>query len=86
MEAQLFDLLRIVVETALSFMVPLILGVTLASLLVGILQAVTSIREETISFAGRATAVFVIISSFGPSLVDRIRSLAEQAWSGGITP
>ncbi len=86
METQLFDMLRLVVETSLSFMVPLLIGVTVASLFVGTLQAVTSIREETISFAGRAVAVFVVISFFGPALVDRIRYIAEQAWSGSVFP
>lgn len=59
-EIQLFDVLRLAVSTAATMSAPL-LGVALVvGLAVGLLQALTSVQEQTLTFVPKAAAMLVV--------------------------
>lgn len=58
------DLMRSAVQTALVIAAPMLIAALLVGLVVGLLQAVTSIQEQTLTFIPKLlvmTAVFVAL-------------------------
>lgn len=86
METWLYELYRLHLESIVAFLIPLVIAAIIVGLIIGLLQAFTSIKEESISYAGKLLAVFVVLLMYGSQYAERLKDLAVQAWSGGLNP
>ena len=86
MEGWLYDLYRLHLESTLSFLIPLFLCMIIVGIILGLIKIFTSIKDHSISYAGRLLALSIVLMMFGASLFDRLQELATRAWSGGLTP
>jgi len=59
--AQVLDILRDLLYTAVLLALPTLLASLLVGLVISILQTITSIQEQTLSFAPRLVAVAVVM-------------------------
>ncbi len=81
------DLLRSAIQTALVIAAPMLIAALLVGLVVGLLQAVTSIQEQTLTFIPKLlvmTGIFVallpwILSQLVEYLASIIKSLPTLA-------
>jgi|GEM_PF-3528062 len=86
MDTWLYELYRLHLESLLGFLTPLVIAAALVGLVMGLLQSFTSIKEDSISYAGKILAVFFVMLMYGAQYAERLRDLAIQAWSGGLNP
>ena len=68
-EAELLDILRDGVYTALLISAPPILSALLVGVLVSLFQALTSLQEQTIAFVPKIIAVFMSLVIFAPFMM-----------------
>jgi len=61
--------------TLLFLMAPPILAALVVGLVVGIIQAATSVNEMTLSFVPKIVVVFLVMGLLGPFMLDRCRVL-----------
>jgi flagellar biosynthesis protein FliQ len=66
------DLGRQAAAAALVLGGPLLASALLVGLVVGLLQAITQVQEQTVSFVPKLVAVLVVLSLMLPWLVDRM--------------
>lgn len=59
-DAQLFDILRQALWTAVVISMPLLTVALVAGLIVGLFQALTSIQETTLTFVPKVAAMMVV--------------------------
>lgn len=86
MDTWIYELYRLHLESMVGFLTPLVVAAVLVGIVVGLLQAFTSIKEESISYAGKLLAVFLVLLMYGAQYAERMKDLAVQAWSGGLNP
>ncbi len=86
METWLFEILRAVTEVSLSFILPSVGICLFITIIVGLLQAFTNIKDEAIAYAGKLLGVGLVIIIFAGGFSESLRELAIKAWSGGFTP
>ena len=68
------EFLRMLIVTALKVTAPVLLAAIIVGVVVGLLQAVTSIQESTLSFAPKLLAVGAVVIASAPWM---IRELME---------
>ncbi len=68
-EAELLDILRDGVFTALLIAAPPILSALTVGVIVSLIQALTSLQEQTIAFVPKIIAVFVSLIVFAPFMM-----------------
>ncbi len=68
-EAELLDILRDGVETALMIIAPPVLSALIVGVGISLLQALTSLQEQTIAFIPKIVAVFVSLIFFMPFML-----------------
>ena len=61
--------------TLLYLMAPPILTALVVGLVIGVVQAATSVNEMTLSFVPKIVAVFLVMGFLGPLMLDRCRVL-----------
>ena len=83
MDPEFYSILRLAAGAALLMMVPILIVSIGAGLLGGVLQTVTSIKEETVSYTLKLVALVLLITFLSQRYVDAIVALALQAWRGG---
>jgi len=82
-DPEFYSILRLAAGAALLMMVPILIVSIGAGLLGGVLQTVTSIKEETVSYTLKLVALVLLITFLSQRYVDAIVALALQAWRGG---
>ena len=72
----------LIVTTKVAF--PILAAALLAGLLVGVLQAATSIQEMTLTFVPKILVIFVAIILFLPFMMTTVVEFSQQLFVGCI--
>ena len=80
-EGQVLDLARDAVYTIIVSSAPLLLISLAVGLIVSIIQTVTSIQEQTLTFVTKILAVFAGLLLFGSWILKNLTTLIETLWS-----
>ncbi len=72
-EAELLDILRDGVATALFIVAPPLLSALFVGVTVSLIQALTSLQEQTIAFIPKIIAVFVSLVIFMPFMLHTLQ-------------
>ena len=80
-EGQVLDLARDAVYTIIVSSAPLLLISLAVGLIVSIIQTVTSIQEQTLTFVPKILAVFAGLLLFGSWILKNLTRLIETLWS-----
>ena len=80
-EGQVLDLARDAVYTIIVSSAPLLLISLAVGLIVSIIQTVTSIQEQTLTFVPKILAVFAGLLLFGSWILKNLTTLIEALWS-----
>jgi flagellar biosynthesis protein FliQ len=75
------DLMRQVLLVALMVMAPPLLTALVLGLCVGLLQAVTSIQEQTLSFVPKIVGIVVMVIMLGPWMLRTLVDMASGLFS-----
>lgn len=59
---------------------PILIVAISVGLVISILQAITSIQEQTLTFVPKIVAIFIIIVLLGPWMVTHITDFTESLW------
>ena len=68
-ETELLDIMRDAVRTALVICAPPVLSALIVGVAVSLVQALTSLQEQTIAFIPKIIAVFVSLIVFAPFML-----------------
>ncbi|MEC7291318.1 MAG: flagellar biosynthetic protein FliQ [Pseudomonadota bacterium] len=87
-ESEIFEVLRASLWTGVLMGLP-ILGVTLVlGFLIGLVQALTSVQEMTLTFVPKIVAIFIGLLAFTPLMYTVVKRLSDRAFdlivSGGL--
>jgi flagellar biosynthesis protein FliQ len=66
------DLLRSAIQTALVIAAPMLVAALLVGLIVGLLQAVTSIQEQTLTFIPKLLVMTIVFVALLPWILSRL--------------
>lgn len=69
---QSIEVLRQLISTSLMVVSPILLGSLLVGLVVSLLQSVTSIQEQTLSFVPKLLAVSLVIVLWAPWILRQL--------------
>ncbi|MCB0358051.1 MAG: flagellar biosynthetic protein FliQ [Bdellovibrionales bacterium] len=61
--------------------VPVLAAVFVAALVVAMLQTMTQLTDDSISFIGRVAAAAFALSLFGAGMMERVQQFAATLWS-----
>jgi flagellar biosynthetic protein FliQ len=76
--------LDVAVETIWTIIItsaPLLIVSLIVGLVISIFQAVTSIQEQTLTFAPKILAIFICILIFGPFILNTIVEFMTELWN-----
>lgn len=59
---------------------PVLLVAVGVGLIISILQAVTSIQEQTLTFVPKIIAILVVLIFFGPWMITQMLNFTENLW------
>ena len=79
MEDAIVDLLRQMLWMSIVLSAPVLLTALVVGLIIGLLQAVTSIQEQTLSFVPKIVAIGVIVAITGSWMIGKL-----VAYSAGL--
>ncbi len=82
MDSTVYDLFFAGTRILFLFIIPVILGASIAGLLASSLQAVTTIRDEVILYAVKIMAVTVVLYFTLPGFIESLLELAKISFSG----
>ncbi|MEM9988966.1 MAG: flagellar biosynthetic protein FliQ [Pseudomonadota bacterium] len=77
-DAQIVDLARDAVMTAAFMASPLLISALVAGLVVGLLQALTSVQELTLTFVPKVAVMLVVFSLSASFMVGLVLRLFEE--------
>jgi flagellar biosynthetic protein FliQ len=80
-ENVIIDIARQAVYLIIKTSAPMLLGSLVIGLIVSILQTVTSIQEQTLTFVPKLIAVFLIIILFGGWIINSLREYTIELFS-----
>ena len=72
------SLLRLAIWHVLTLAAPLLLSALIVGLVVAILQATTSIQEQTLTFVPKVVAILAVLAIFGGLGFSRLRDFTIQ--------
>lgn len=74
-EDSVINIMQMAIKTVIyASAPPLILGL-LVGIIVSIIQTITSINEQTLSFIPKILAIFIALLIFGPFIISNIKEL-----------
>jgi flagellar biosynthetic protein FliQ len=79
---QTVEIMRRVLLEALLLSAPLLLGAALVSLVVSLVQTLTSVQEQTLTAVPRLLVVFTLAMVTMPWTVHRLISFTVHLWTG----
>jgi flagellar biosynthetic protein FliQ len=77
----IIDIARQAIYLVLKTAAPMLLASLVVGLIVSILQTVTSIQEQTLTFVPKLIAVFLIIMLFGGWIMNSIKEYTVELFS-----
>jgi flagellar biosynthetic protein FliQ len=80
-EAQVLDIAKDTFYTIIICAAPPLLISLIVGLVVSIIQTVTSIQEQTLTFIPKIISVFVGLMIFGSFILNHLTTFATQLWS-----
>lgn len=80
-EVVILDIARRALYIVLKTAAPMLLASLLVGLIVSILQTVTSIQEQTLTFVPKLIAVFLVIMLFGGWIFNSLREYTVELFS-----
>lgn len=80
-ETIIIDIARQAVYLVLKASAPMLLASLIVGLIVSILQTVTSIQEQTLTFVPKLVAVFLIIIFTGSWILNSLREFMVELYS-----
>lgn len=80
-EQIIIDIARQAIYLVIKVAAPMLLASLVVGLIVSILQTVTSIQEQTLTFVPKLIAVFLIIMLFGGWILNSIREYMIMLFS-----
>jgi len=75
------DIAKQAIFLVLKLAAPMLLASLLVGLVVSILQTVTSIQEQTLTFVPKLIAVFLVIMLFGNWIITSLREFTVELFS-----
>ena len=75
------NIMRGAVTEIISIIAPVLGLALIVGLVVAILQAVTSIQEQTLTFVPKIVAVFLSIIVFGSWILNNLTGFMEDLWT-----
>ena len=80
-ESAILDILRQALWTALIVSTP-ILGVALVvGLAIGLVQALTSVQEMTLTFVPKVIVAAIVLAMMGPWMLNTLISFTQEVWA-----
>lgn len=80
-EGQVLDIAREAIYTIIMCAAPILLISLVVGLIVSIIQTVTSIQEQTLTFVPKIVAVFVGLIIFGSWILNKMSGFMTELWS-----
>ncbi|MGN0352701.1 MAG: flagellar biosynthesis protein FliQ [Roseburia sp.] len=80
-EGQVLDIAREAIYTIIMCAAPLLLISLIVGLIVSIIQTVTSIQEQTLTFVPKIIAVFLGLMLFGSWMLNKMSGFMTDLWS-----
>jgi len=80
-EIVIIDIARSALFTIMKTAAPMLIASLLVGLIVSILQTVTSIQEQTLTFVPKLIAVFLVIMLFGGWIMNSLREYTVELFS-----
>ena len=80
-ELIVIDIVRQALYTVLKTSAPMLLISLVVGLIVSILQTVTSVQEQTLTFVPKLIAVFLILMLFGGWILDSMKDYTIELFS-----
>jgi flagellar biosynthetic protein FliQ len=78
---QAVDLVRHTLIIALTVSAPMLIIGLVVGILVSLLQAVTQIQEQTLSFIPKVLAMAIVLVIGGPWMLNQLLSYTSELWS-----
>lgn len=76
------DWLREAMVLGLTVAAPVLLVLLVAALIVGLLQAMTQLQDQTISAVPKLIAAAIALVVAGPWMIKLLMAFAQQSWGG----
>ncbi len=80
-EAVVIDIARQAIYIVLKTAAPMLIASLVVGLIISILQTVTSIQEQTLTFVPKLIAVFVVMMLFGSWILNSIKEFMIELLS-----
>lgn len=75
------EVFRQMLTTALLVVTPMLITAMLVGVLISLLQAVTSIQEQTLSFVPKLLAVSLVLMFFAYNLIEKVVTFTEEVFA-----
>jgi flagellar biosynthetic protein FliQ len=75
------DLLRSLVTTSLTLIAPIVIVSVVVGVIISLLQAVTSIQEQTLTFVPKLLAVAALLIFAAPWMIQQLMQFAVTCFS-----
>ena len=82
MESAVVDLLRQMLWMSILLSAPVLLTALVVGLVIGLLQAVTSIQEQTLSFVPKIAAIGIVLALVGGWMIEKLVVYTAELLSG----
>ena len=82
MESAVVDLLRQMLWMSILLSAPVLLTALVVGLVIGLLQAVTSIQEQTLSFVPKIAAIGIVLALIGGWMIEKLVVYTAELLSG----
>ncbi len=80
-EGQVLDIARDAIYTIIMCSAPVLVISLVVGLVVSIIQTVTSIQEQTLTFVPKIIAVFLGLMLFGAWILNKMTGFMTELWS-----
>lgn len=75
------EVFRQMLTTSLLIVAPMLITAMLVGVVISLLQAVTSIQEQTLSFVPKLVAVSLVLMFFAYNLIEKVMQFTEDMFS-----
>ncbi len=80
-EAVLLDILRQALWTALIVSTPILAVALVVGLAIGLVQALTSVQEMTLTFVPKVIVAAIVLAMMGPWMLNTLISFTQEVWA-----
>lgn len=76
-EMEIVEIARQGIYVLIQIFMPVMLAALIVGLVISLLQALTQIQEQTLSFAPKILAVFFVVMMFMPYMIENLQAYAD---------